>query len=109
MSNDEEFEKCINNLIAAAIAELRAFTDRLDYSKPYECKQATLEFMRYLHQKYKAAAQEVAMLEYSAMRGEQNDNFTPKPYDGMSEKTFMSGVDYYCKFLFGERVEDEDV
>lgn len=107
MSNEEEFEKAINNLITFAIAELHAFTDRLDYSKPWECKQAALEFMRYLHEKYEAAAQEVALLEYSAMRGGTVDGFKPEAYAGMSEKTFMSGVDYYYKYLFGERVEDE--
>ena len=106
MSNEEEFEKAINNLVALAHAELHAFTDRLDYSKPYECKQATLEFMRYLGEKYEKASQEATILEYEAMRGGTADGFEIKPYQGISDVSFMKGIDYCCKYLFGE-VEDE--
>ncbi len=102
MSSTEEFEKCISNLIALAHYELHAFTDRLDYSKPYECKKATLEYMRYLYNRYEAAAQEVALLEYKTLRGDMSDGFELKPYTGLSEEAFMCGVEYYCKHLFGE-------
>ena len=106
MNNEKEFEKATKNLITLALNELHAFLDKLDYSKPYECKQATLEFMRYLGNKYEQASQEVARLEYGAMRGGTDDGFEVKAYQGVTDDDFLSGVDYYCKYLFGE-VQDE--
>lgn len=108
MNNEKELEEARNNLITQAIKELHAFTDRLDYSKPYECKQATLEFMRYLGQKYEQASSEAARLEYNAMRGGTKDGFKAKAYRGLSDESFLKSVEYYCKYLFGE-VDNEQL
>ena len=102
MNNEKEFEKATENLITLALDELHAFLDKLDYSKPYECKQATLEFMPYLGNKYEQASQEVARLEYGAMRGGTDDGFKAKAYEGLSVDDFLNSVSYYCKYLFGE-------
>lgn len=108
MSNEEEFSKAIDNLLVIALEELHAFTDRLDYTKPYECKQATHEFLAYLGQKYEQASQEVARLEYISMRGGVVDGFETKAYQGISDESYLGGVEYYCKNLFGE-VQDEQL
>lgn len=109
MDSAEEFERAIDNLINLAMQELHAFTERLDYSKPYECKQATLVYVKQLANKYEQASQEVAMLEYKAMRGGVDDGFKVKPYQGLTDDDFMSSIEYYCKYLFGEVEQDEQV
>ena len=106
MNSEEEFEKVIDNLINLALDELHAFLNKLDYTKPYECKQATLEFMRYLGNKYEQASMEASRLEYGTMRGGTDDGFEAKAYQGVTDEDFLSGVEYYCKYLFGEVVDE---
>ena len=102
MNSEEEFEKVIDNLINLALDELHAFLNKLDYSRPYKCKQATLEFMRYLGNKYEQASSEASRLEYGAMRGGTDDGFEAKAYQGLNADDFLNSVSYYCKYLFGE-------
>ena len=102
MDNEVEYERAINNLLTLAERELHAFLDKLDYSKPYECKQAVKEYAYYLAKKYEGACQEVTRLEYIAMRGGTSDGYEVQVCQGMSDEAFMSGIDYYCKYLFGE-------
>ena len=102
MNNEDEFERATDNLIALAMDELHAFLDNLDYSKPYECKQAVLEFMRYLGEKWEQASAEVARMEYEEMSGGVDDDFEVKAYTGLSSDDFINGVEYYCKYLFGQ-------
>lgn len=106
MDNSQKYERALNNLLTLAIADLHGFIDRLDYSKPYECKRATLEFMRYLGNKYAVAAQELARLAYIEARGGTQDGFNVEYYSGIDAEDFMNSVNYYCKFLFGEQVEN---
>jgi hypothetical protein len=102
VNNEDEFEKATDNLIALAMNELHAFLDNLDYSKPYECKQAVLEFMRYLGEKWEQASAEVARMEYEEMRGGTDDGFEVKAYTGLRSDDFIESVEYYCKYLFGQ-------
>lgn len=107
MGNEVEYERAINNLLTLAERELYAFLGKLDYSKPYECKQAVKEFAYYLGKKYEGACQEVTRLEYIAMRGGTSDGYEVQVCEGMSDEAFMSGIDYYCKYLFGEQANNE--
>lgn len=107
MDNEVEYERAINNLLTLAERELRAFLNKLDYSKPYECKQAVKEYAYYLAKKYEGACQEVTRLEYIAMRGGTSDGYEVKVCEGMSDNALMDGVDFYCKFLFDEQVDNE--
>lgn len=97
------YQQALNGLADSAQTEFLHFWNKLDLSKPWECKQALCEFVPIFIQKYEQTASTLAVNYFeNAVKDNYGEIIEGKIIKTTDEIELQKSVSYFCRQLFEE-------
>lgn len=82
--------------------KMNDFWNCLDFSKPYECKQAIMAYFPKLIYKYARLSARAAANYFNSFNEINETNHNAEPYMCETLEDIEKRIDYSCRLLFGE-------